>query len=87
VQSADVVARSVGVLMADKERHGELVYSAVGNFVEMENGEAGYHALTKHMMDRAESGEKKEIVAAEKRVDEVLEEMAVENHGISVVPE
>ncbi|KAI4666957.1 uncharacterized protein J4E88_010378 [Alternaria novae-zelandiae] len=87
VQSADVVARSVGVLMADKERHGELVYSALGKFVEMEYGEAGFHALTKPMMELAEGGEKKEVLVAEKRVDEVLEEMAVENHGISVVTE
>jgi hypothetical protein len=50
-QSADVVARSVVLLMADKQsyRHGELVYSNKGMYAEMENGERGFHALVKDM--------------------------------------
>ncbi|KAF1361335.1 NAD(P)-binding protein, partial [Lizonia empirigonia] len=50
VQSADVPARSVTVLMADKKRHGELVYSECGHFLELENGEKGYHHLTAQML-------------------------------------
>ena len=49
-QSADVPARSATVLMADKRRHGELVYSERGHFTEMENGEKGYHNLTANML-------------------------------------
>lgn len=45
-QSADVVARSVTVLMADQKRHGELVYSELGRYMDLENGEKGHHALT-----------------------------------------
>ncbi|KAI8941794.1 hypothetical protein NX059_002995 [Plenodomus lindquistii] len=48
-QSADVVGRSVTYLMAGK-RDGELCYSERGNFMDLENGEKGYHALTKRMM-------------------------------------
>jgi hypothetical protein len=73
--------------MADKTRHGELVYSAVGDFVEMENGETGYHALTKQMLEGAKGEEKKELLAAEKRVDEVIEDMAEKNRGVSAVIE
>lgn len=49
-QSADVPARSVTVLMADKSRHGELVYSECGEFMDLENGPKGYHALTARML-------------------------------------
>lgn len=49
-QSADVPARSVTVLMADKKRHGELVYSERGHFKDLENGEKGYHRLTANML-------------------------------------
>lgn len=49
-QSADVPARSVTVLMADKQRHGELVYSERGHFKDLENGKNGYHHLTAKML-------------------------------------
>ncbi|KAH3947277.1 hypothetical protein HBI56_140580 [Parastagonospora nodorum] len=49
-QSADVVGRSVTLLMADEKRHGELVYSECGRFMDLENGERGYHELTKRML-------------------------------------
>ncbi|KAF2629163.1 NAD(P)-binding protein [Macroventuria anomochaeta] len=49
-QSADVPAQSVTVLMADKKRHGELVYSERGHFKDLENGEKGYHHLTANML-------------------------------------
>jgi len=45
IQSPDVVARSVVVLMVDKERHGELLYSQEGKFLEMEKGEKGFHTF------------------------------------------
>jgi NAD(P)-dependent dehydrogenase (short-subunit alcohol dehydrogenase family) len=49
-QSADVVARSVTLLMADGKRHGELIYSECGRFREMEGGEMGFQATTKKML-------------------------------------
>lgn len=49
-QSADVPARSVTLLMADPNRHGELVYSDRGHFMDLENGENGYHHLTAKML-------------------------------------
>jgi hypothetical protein len=49
-QSADVVGRSVVLLMADKERHGELIFSECGKFTDMENGERGFHAMTMKML-------------------------------------
>lgn len=49
-QPADVPAQSVTVLMADKKRHGEMVYSERGHFMDMENGEKGYHHLTAKML-------------------------------------
>jgi hypothetical protein len=49
-QSADVPARSVTVLMADKQRHGQLVYSERGHFKDLENGPQGYHHLTATML-------------------------------------
>lgn len=50
VQSADVVARSVLVLMADKNRHGEMIYSDRGKFWDIENGEAGLNAYGRRMI-------------------------------------
>ncbi|KAF2732194.1 NAD(P)-binding protein [Polyplosphaeria fusca] len=41
VQSPDVVARSVVCLMADRERHGQMVYSDRGEFWDIETGENG----------------------------------------------
>ncbi|KAF1930192.1 NAD(P)-binding protein [Didymella exigua CBS 183.55] len=49
-QSADVPARSITVLMADKTRHGTLVYSERGHFKDLENGEKRYHHLTVKML-------------------------------------
>jgi hypothetical protein len=53
-QSADVVGRSVTLLMADERRHGELIYSECGKFRDMETGEKGFHALTKKMLELPE---------------------------------
>ena len=75
VQSADVVARSVALLMADKRRHGELVYSAAGKFLEMENGTAGFHALTQQMLE-FEEDEMEKLLAAERRVENVIDNMS-----------
>lgn len=47
--------------MADKNRHGELIYSEVGKFRDLENGAKGYHALTKTMLDVPQSEELSEL--------------------------
>jgi hypothetical protein len=60
-QSADVPGRSVTYLMADKNRHGELIYSDRGQFMDLENGEKGYHALTKKMLGVPESEDLSEL--------------------------
>ncbi|UPX10320.1 uncharacterized protein EKO05_0000986 [Ascochyta rabiei] len=46
LQPADVPARSVTLLMADATRHGELVYSERGSYMDLENGAKGFHQLT-----------------------------------------
>jgi cobyrinic acid a,c-diamide synthase len=56
-QSADVVGRSVTLLMADTGRHGELVYSECGKFMDLENGDRGYHAMTRKMLGVVEGSE------------------------------
>ncbi|KAH7385222.1 hypothetical protein DE146DRAFT_194072 [Phaeosphaeria sp. MPI-PUGE-AT-0046c] len=76
-QSADVVARSVTVLMADKARHGELIYSDRGQFKDMENGEKGYHALTSKMVELRENGHRGEGWS----VTSVFEKMAESIEG------
>ena len=44
--------------MADSTRDGELVYSNLGEYVEMENGENGFHAVVKKMlMQQGKGGE------------------------------
>jgi hypothetical protein len=40
----------VALLMADQRRHGELIFSECGNFRDLENGERGFHAVTKDML-------------------------------------
>lgn len=37
--------------MADQQRHGELIYSELGEFCDLENGDNGYHAMTKRMLN------------------------------------
>jgi hypothetical protein len=49
--SADVVARSVVLLMADRQRHGELVYSKKGKYTEMESGEGGFQTLAGRLVN------------------------------------
>lgn len=49
-QLPDVPARSAVLLMADGKRHGEMVFSERGRFVELENGEAGYHGFAAGML-------------------------------------
>lgn len=53
-QSADVVGRSVTLLMADENRHGELIYSECGKFRDLENGPKGYHEMIKKMLEVGE---------------------------------
>jgi hypothetical protein len=47
----------VALLMADKERHGELIFSECGNFRDLEHGERGFHAVTKAMLGISEREE------------------------------
>jgi NAD(P)-dependent dehydrogenase (short-subunit alcohol dehydrogenase family) len=60
-QSADVVGRSVTLLMADDKRHGELVYSERGHYMDLENGEKGYHRLTANMLGVENEGDLSEL--------------------------
>jgi NAD(P)-dependent dehydrogenase (short-subunit alcohol dehydrogenase family) len=69
-QSPDVVGRSVTLLMADTKRHGELVYSECGQFMELENGPAGVHARIAKML-----GVECEAELAELRIFGKMEEM------------
>jgi hypothetical protein len=64
-QSADVAARSAVVCMADGERHGQLVYSECGKFMDLENGERGFHKWMKGVLEggKMEVREKVESVS------------------------
>jgi NAD(P)-dependent dehydrogenase (short-subunit alcohol dehydrogenase family) len=73
-QSADVVARSVVLLMSDGKRHGEMVYSKRGNYTEMENGDKGFHALVKGMFGVGLKEERIEVKNY-KKLSGVLAEM------------
>ena len=73
-QSADVVAQSVVLLMADGERHGELVHSDRGTYTEMENGEAGFHTLVKGMFGLG-PGEERMEVKNYKKLDGIIAEI------------
>ncbi|KAF2996913.1 hypothetical protein E8E13_005896 [Curvularia kusanoi] len=61
-QSADVPAQSVVLLMADSKKHGELVFSERGRFMDLENGKTGYQEFTARMLGREQgvSGEEAE---------------------------
>lgn len=78
-QSPDVVGRSVTLLMADKERHGELVYSECGKFRDLENGSNGFHAVTKKMLEVAEGDDLAELAVFKKLV-KLKEEMENNNN-------
>ena len=49
-QSPDVPARSAVLLMADGERHGDMVFVEKGRFLECENGEGGYREFMEKML-------------------------------------
>ncbi|KAH7084529.1 hypothetical protein FB567DRAFT_84660 [Paraphoma chrysanthemicola] len=72
-QTPDVVGRSVTLLMADKERHGELVYSECGKFRDLENGNHGFHAVTKKMLEVDDGEELVELTVLEKLQDKKKE--------------
>jgi hypothetical protein len=71
-QSADVVAQSVVLLMADGKRHGELVHSDMGVYTELENGDRGFHALVKGMFG-VEVNEESTEVKFYKRLEGIKE--------------
>ncbi|OAL47648.1 NAD(P)-binding protein [Pyrenochaeta sp. DS3sAY3a] len=76
-QSADVVGRSVTLLMTDSARHGELIYSDRGEFRDLENGDIGYHAHTKRMVGVKPDEELSELSVFGKmvKVDNAFEEV------------
>jgi hypothetical protein len=78
-QSADVVGRSVTLLMADKERHGELIYSECGKFRDLENGPKGYHEMTKRMLEVGEGEELQETAVLRKIRKEKDEGLATQS--------
>jgi hypothetical protein len=55
--------------MADEKRHGELIYSECGKFRDMENGEKGYHAITKKMLGVPENEDLAELDVFRKLVE------------------
>ncbi|KAF9693063.1 hypothetical protein EKO04_008939 [Ascochyta lentis] len=61
LQPADAPAQSVTVLMADKTRHGELVYSERGHYMDLENGEKGIHYVTAQMLGVQHEGDLTEL--------------------------
>ncbi|KAH7128526.1 hypothetical protein B0J11DRAFT_603834 [Dendryphion nanum] len=61
VQTPDVVARSVLVLMADKERHGQMIYSDRGRFTDIESGEDGLLGFTRKMLGAGYSAEEEGV--------------------------
>lgn len=57
--------------MVDKNRHGDLVYSDCGKFKDLENGESGYHAVTRRMLGVQQGGDLSETLKkVERRVGE-----------------
>jgi hypothetical protein len=44
-------------MMVDQQRHGELVYSSEGLFMDMENGERGYQRFTKRILEGERNGD------------------------------
>lgn len=44
--------------MVDEQRHGELIYSDRGSFMDLENGERGYQRFTKTMLEGKGDGDK-----------------------------
>ncbi|KAF2659552.1 NAD(P)-binding protein [Lophiostoma macrostomum CBS 122681] len=76
-QTPDVVARSVVLLMADKQRHGQMVYSNKGSYYEIEDGERGFiqhgrEILGEHYGDAIEGL---------RRIRERMEEAKVREEG------
>ena len=75
VQTPDVVARSAAVLMADKSRQGQMIYSVTGRFFEIEEGmllkttkeivgEVGDDKIVQHLLEmqsRAQHNPEEEI--------------------------
>jgi hypothetical protein len=66
--------------MADEKRHGELVYSECGRFMDLENGEKGYHEVTKRMLGMEEELRETSVLRGlreEGKREKGLEEIAV----------
>ncbi|ORY11030.1 hypothetical protein BCR34DRAFT_484745 [Clohesyomyces aquaticus] len=75
-QSADVVARSAILLMADKNRHGEMLYSDRGKYWDIEKGEAGLNAYATRMVGQEGQGAEEEAYARSMRIREEMEAKA-----------
>ncbi|KAF2193209.1 NAD(P)-binding protein [Zopfia rhizophila CBS 207.26] len=73
VQPADVVARSVILLMADKNRHGEMIYSECGKFWEIEKGEDGLNQYASKMLGQSGEGPEEGVF---RKLKKMAEEMA-----------
>jgi hypothetical protein len=55
VQLPEDVARSVVLLFADENRHGEVIYSAQGKFKEVNKSEGGLLAMTEGLLFNKDS--------------------------------
>ncbi|KAJ5683512.1 hypothetical protein N7462_006677 [Penicillium macrosclerotiorum] len=57
VQSAEAVARSVVLLFADKQRHGEVIYSWDGLYREVNKADGGLLSMAEKLLDNSHNEE------------------------------
>jgi hypothetical protein len=46
--------------MADGNRHGELIYSEAGRYMELENGREGFHEVMKGVLGMSEEDDRED---------------------------